>query len=201
MPSEEAKLPKQAAGQPGGPPTADANGSHVRHGGMVGAPVGNGARVARVWSGMESQGEERASGLTNGHGRSGASRWTTAGVAVAAKGAFASSSSFGSSGGVGVAGVEEEDAARLIFFERLFYLIDKSSAGWVSLETVSLFLSFAALHLSAAERSAVLARADQHGDRRFVRAEFIEVCIDLRNAWNAWNAWNAQNARERTYCM
>ncbi|KAL1520081.1 hypothetical protein AB1Y20_023556 [Prymnesium parvum] len=76
----------------------------------------------------------------------------------------------------------EEDAARLIYFERLFYLIDKTSEGWVSLEDVSVLFSFAALHLTAGERMAIINRSDEGGDRRFLRSEFIQVCVAA--LWN-----------------
>jgi len=71
------------------------------------------------------------------------------------------------------------DTERLVFFERMFFLLDADAKGYVSLEEAKHFLSFTALDLQPDERSEAVERADFVRDGRLVRYEFIEMCADL----------------------
>lgn len=71
------------------------------------------------------------------------------------------------------------DMERLVFFERMFFLLDHDAKGVVTLEEAKHFLSFTALDLEASERNEAVERADLSGDRELVRYEFVEMCADL----------------------
>ena len=71
---------------------------------------------------------------------------------------------------------DADASRRLMLIENAFFHIDKKARGWIELRDVSRFLSFARLDMGPAERHAALNAADKHGDARFVRLEFMDVC-------------------------
>jgi len=70
-------------------------------------------------------------------------------------------------------------AARLIFFERLFFAVDSEARGFLRMREVARLLSFIVLSLSPEERNVLLERMDMGGDGLFSRLEFVQVCCEV----------------------
>ena len=76
----------------------------------------------------------------------------------------------------------EDMTRRLMLIENAFFMLDVKAKGWIHLRDVSRFLSFARLDMGPLERTNALCAADKHGDSRFVRLEFMDVCVHCLNA-------------------
>ena len=72
---------------------------------------------------------------------------------------------------------DAEGTRRLMLIENAFFMLDVQARGWIHLREVSRFLSFARLDMGPLERHTALWEGDKHGDCRFVRLEFMDVCV------------------------
>lgn len=75
--------------------------------------------------------------------------------------------------------LQDADAARLIFFERLFFLLDTNSRGYIRLEDAARLLSFISLSMDPKQRAEALRRTDRMNDGLLFRTEFMELCMDV----------------------
>jgi hypothetical protein len=69
------------------------------------------------------------------------------------------------------------DAARLVFFEKLFFVIDVESKGGLTIKETSRALSFLAFDIPPAERIRIMKSADVNGDGELQRWEWVELCV------------------------
>ena len=74
------------------------------------------------------------------------------------------------------------DGYRLVFFERLFFLVDSDSNGYVTLQEMDRLLSFLALESSDNARLRLLKVLDDEHDGMIQQDEFISACMLL--LWN-----------------
>lgn len=72
-----------------------------------------------------------------------------------------------------------EDAARLVYFERLFYLLDVQAKGAIRVDEMGHLLSFLAFEASEEERIKSLLQADEQADGTLTRGEFMELCVEM----------------------
>lgn len=76
----------------------------------------------------------------------------------------------------------EAAQAKLILYERMFFLIDQGAQGQISIEDAARFLSFAAVEIRPEERRELVKAADTTSDGALVRWEFVQLCA--RTLWN-----------------
>jgi len=75
-----------------------------------------------------------------------------------------------------------EKAKRLIFFERLFFLLDEDSSLFVERDECESLLSYASLDLDPLERERIMEENDKNRDMRLNRVEFVRMCAN--HLWN-----------------
>lgn len=77
------------------------------------------------------------------------------------------------------AALSSKDVEKLVFFEKMFFELDTSASGFISLQTAATFLGFAKIDLSLEERNAAIGRANtSKEDSKLIRLEFVELCLD-----------------------
>lgn len=64
----------------------------------------------------------------------------------------------------GASSMSDADRLRLVFFENLFFQLDEDRSGTIDEDECSMFLSFAALDMSAEARCKAREVADEHHD-------------------------------------
>jgi len=86
------------------------------------------------------------------------------------------------------------DHHKFVFFEKLFFIIDSDSNGYVLLEEMERLLSFLAVEIGNNERIALIKLLDDEGDQLVQQDEFVQACILL--LWNVPQSqitWAAEN--------
>jgi hypothetical protein len=109
---------------------------------------------------------------------------TAAALTAAAPGATAEGlqASDHEAGDVQAAGMAAEAdaeslAKRLVYFEKLFFLLDQNNSLFVEISECSLLFSFAMLDYNAEERQAIFDAFDSQADGKLNRLEFCALCI------------------------
>ena len=74
------------------------------------------------------------------------------------------------------------DFMKFVFFEKLFYLIDNDSNGYVTLIEMDKLLQFLALELDEGARMHMLLTLDDESDGLVQKDEFVQACVIL--LWN-----------------
>jgi len=72
-----------------------------------------------------------------------------------------------------------DDAERLVMFERIFFLVDSDSNGYMTEAQVLQLMSYLAMDLSDEEAKREFSRFDQDGNGVIAQSEFIRLCIKL----------------------
>jgi len=72
-----------------------------------------------------------------------------------------------------------ERAAKLSFFESLFYQIDEDATQYISEQECDLMLSYVLLDIDPTQRHAVFKSHDSVADGRLNRVEFVALCFDV----------------------
>jgi len=86
------------------------------------------------------------------------------------------------------------DHHKLVYFEKLFFVIDSDSNGYVLLSEMERLLAFLALSVDDGERIRVLQALDDEADGLVQQDEFVQACCLL--LWNVPQSqlnWAAQN--------
>ena len=71
----------------------------------------------------------------------------------------------------------EEDMAKLVFFEHLFFLMDENSDGGVDAKYCRQRVQFIAVEHTETEIDESIESADKNGDGKITRLEFCKLCV------------------------
>ena len=74
--------------------------------------------------------------------------------------------------------LDDDGLKRLLYFEELFFALDAKCQGWVDTEDLTRLLSYLALDMTASDRNHWALTADDSGDGKISRPEFLEICLE-----------------------
>jgi len=111
--------------------------------------------------------------------------------------------------GTDLAGSGGDTAERLIFYEHIFFILDRNRSLSVEKEECEWFLSFAALHINPDERDSIMSKHDAVKDGMLNRMEFCALCRDVLHGTpkaqieagltNMLLAWDQNKERNKAY--